>query len=333
MERISKLYYSIALFVLVLTTGVLGYMYLSNSTFVDALYMTIITMSTVGFGEVHPLSAEGKLFTIFIILVSIYIYGYTASALTEYFARKNFLKRLKYRRVQKQIEKLRNHTVVCGYGRNGQQAVKKLRDFHMPCVVIEKGQEFIDLLEEDNVLFVEGDATDDEILKQAGVENATGLISALRSDSDNLYVVLSAKQLNKDLKIISRASDKASGKKLIIAGADNTAVPDRIGGEYMASLLVTPDLVEFVDCLTFSQGEDAANLSEIAVNDLPKEYIKKTILDLDLRRKTGCSVIGFKTPDGRYVVNPEADTLLLPNSFLIVLGKPHQVKNLITLFD
>ncbi len=333
MKYFSKLRYSLALFILVLVIGVIGYMYFTNSNFVNAFYMTVITMSTVGFGEVKPLSPEGKLFTIFIILVSIYVYGYTVSALTEYFAGENFLKRLKYKRVQKQIKKLSNHTVVCGYGRNGQQAVKKLRDFHMPCVVIEKEEEFIHLLQENGILYVEGDATDDEVLKEAGVESATGLISALRSDSDNLYVVLSAKQLNKNLKVISRASDKESGKKLIIAGADNTAVPDRIGGEYMASLLVTPDLVEFVDCLTFSQGEDAANLSEIAVNDLPKEYIKKTILDLDLRKKTGCSVIGFKTPDGKYVVNPEANTLLLPNSFLIVLGKPYQVTKLKTLFD
>lgn len=333
MKYFSKLYYSIALFISVVFIGVAGYMYLMQINFVDSLYMTIITMSTVGFREVHPLTSEAKLFTIFIILVSIYVYGYTVSALTEYFGGENIIQRLKYKRVQKQIKKLTNHTVVCGYGRNGQQAVKKLRDFKMPCVVIEKDEKLIELLQEHNVLYVEGDATDDQVLQEAQVEVASGLISALRSDSDNLYVVLSSKQLNKKLKIISRASNNSSCKKLQIAGANNTAIPDKIGGGHMASLLVTPDLVEFVDSLTFSHGEDKANLTEIAVDDLPKEYSKKTILDLDIRRKTGCSVIGFKTPKGKYVVNPEADTVMLPNSFLIVLGKTHQVKKLRTLFE
>lgn len=333
MKPLSKIQTSIALFLTVVSIGVLGYMYLLKSGFINALYMTVITMTTVGFGEVQPLSSNGRLFTVLLILISVSIYGYTASALTEYFASENFLERLKYKKVRKEIEKLSNHTIVCGYGRNGQQAVKKLFDFNIPCVVIEKDESLIGVLEQNKILFVEGDATDDKILKSAKIEKASGLISTLRSDADNLYVVLSSKQLNPNLKVISRSSDDASCNKLRIAGANNTTIPDKIGGEHMAALLVTPDLVEFVDCLAFSKNEDTANLQEIAVNDLPEQYVNKTILDLDVRRKTGCSVIGFKTSEGKYVVNPNADTILTRNSFLIVLGKPNEIGELKTLFN
>lgn len=323
----TKLYISIIFFIAVVSIGVIGYMILSETNFLDSLYMTIITMTTVGFGEIHPLNEHEKIFTIFLILISIVVYAYSVTALSEYLVNGNLLQHLKLRKVQKKIQHLKNHTIVCGYGRNGKQAVIKLQNFNMPCVVIEKDKALIEELENGKILYVEGDATQDEYLQKAAVQNAQSLITALASDADNLFVVLSARQMNKNMIIISRASMESSINKLKIAGANNIIMPDKIGGMHMASLVVTPDLVEFVEKLTMLD-EGSTNLEEIPVNSLPSEFLNKTIKDLDLRRRTGCSVIGFKTANNEYIVNPESETKLMVDSNLIVLGRPIQIKKL-----
>lgn len=327
----SKLYKAFVLLLFVVIIGVLGYMYFSDDTFINALYMTVITITTVGFGEIHPLSENEKLFTIFLILMSIIILGYAATILTEYIASGELLERIKFKKVQKKIEKLNKHVIVCGYGRNGKQAVAKLTKYNMPLVIIENDDDRIEEIEEDKLLYIKGDATEDDVLEKAGIVNAKSLITALPSDANNLYVVLSARQLNKKMTIVSRASNDSSDSKLRIAGADNVIMPDKLGGEHMASLLVTPDIVEFVDKLAID-SENATHLEEILVEDLPQDFLLKSIRDLDLRRKTGCTVIGFKTPDNEYVINPEPDTTLISNSKLIVLGNSEQILNLNKLF-
>ena len=327
----SKLYRALLLLIFVLAIGVFGYMYFSDDTFINALYMTVITITTVGFGEVHPLSQEERLFTIFLILMSVTTLGYVASIITQYIASGELLKKLKFKKVQKKIEKLSQHSIVCGYGRNGKQAVAKLKKFNKAIVIIENNEDRILELEEGNLIYIKGDATSDEILIKAGIQNAANLITALPSDADNLYVVLSARQLNKELTIVSRASNDSSDNKLRIAGANNVIMPDKLGGDHMASLLVTPDIVEFVDMLSVD-SDNSMNLEEIVVEELPKEFLAKSIRDLDLRHKTGCTVIGFKTPDNHYVVNPDADTRLIPNSKLIVLGNAEQIRKLNKLF-
>jgi len=327
----SKLHKALFLLLSVSAIGILGYMVLSDVGFIDAAYMTVITISTVGFRELHPMNDGEKIFTIFLILTSISLFGYAVSAFTEALASGNFFKQLKLKKVQGKIEKLTGHIIVCGYGRNGMQAIVKLKNYQKEFVVVEKDKELIDSLEEEGGLYVEGDATLDSVLKKAGIEHASNLITALPSDADNLFVVLTAHQLNKDCKIISRASNESSYSKLKIAGADNVIMPDKLGGAHMASLVVTPDVLEFVDRLTI-EGETTANLEEIDVNDLPKEYVGKTILDLDLRKKTGCTVIGFKLADGDYLINPEASIKLVADSSLIVLGRPEQIIKLRKLF-
>lgn len=323
----SKLYISVTLLIIVVTIGVTGFMFISNESFIDSLYMTVITMSTVGYGTLHDLNAIEKVFTIFLIILSIVFYAYSVTTLTEYLLNENFYQHLKHKKVQQKIKKLKDHTIVCGYGRNGKQAVIKLRNYKMFCVVIEKDKALIEELERENILYVEGDATDDVALQNAAIQNAKSLITALSSDVDNLFVVLSARQLNKEITIISRASSESSSKKLRIAGVNNIVMPDKIGGMHMASLLVTPNLVEFVEKITLID-EGSANLEEIPVNGLPKEFLNKTIRDLDLRRRTGCSVIGFKTAENEYIVNPISETKLTADSGLIVLGSPNQIKKL-----
>jgi len=327
----SKLYRALMLFVAVIVIGVGGYMFFSDDTFINALYMTVITITTVGFGEVHPLTQNERLFTVFLILMSVTTLGYAASIFTQYIASGELFYKLKFKKVQKKIEQLKDHTIVCGYGRNGKQAVAKLSKYNKEIVIIENSEENIATFDEKGFLYIKGDATDDEILKKAGVEKAKNLISALPSDADNLYVVLSARQFNTNLTIVSRASNDSSDSKLRIAGADNVIMPDKLGGDHMASLLVTPDIVEFVDMLSID-SDNATHIEEIVVEDLPKEFLSKSIRDLDVRRKTGCTVIGFKTPDCEYVINPEAETQLISNSKLIVLGSLEQIKNLNKLF-
>jgi len=319
------------LVILIIAIGILGYMGLSGYNFVDALYMTVITVTTVGFGELQPFSPEEKIFTIFLILTSIIIFGYAVSAFSEYLVSGKLFEHFKHRRVEKQIGHLKGHTIVCGYGRNGKQAILKLSNYNRKFVVVERSKEKIEALDVAGILNIEGDATLDETLQRAGIENAAFLITALPSDADNLFVVLTASQLNKNCIIISRASNESSYKKLKFAGANNVIMPDKLGGDHMASLVTTPDVIEFVDRLTI-EGETTANLEEVAVNDLPEKYLNKTILDLDIRRKTGCTVIGFKNPDKNYIINPEADIKLVADSQLIILGRPEQIIKLRKVF-
>jgi len=312
--------------------GVFGFKIMSGYSWTDALYMTVITITTVGFGEVSPLDDQAKIFTIFLILTSVVIVGYSLKVITEYILTKNDFEELKHKKMQKKIDNLSNHIIICGYGRNGKQAAKKLFAYNKPFVVVEKDKEVIDKYQNDLVPFVLGNANEDEVLFQAGIEKANTLISALPNDADNLFVVLSARQINEDMCIISRASQETSYKKLKLAGANNVILPDRIGGDHMASLVVVPDLVEFIDNLAIV-GESNINIEEIAIEKLYNVLEVKTIRELDLRNKTGCNVIGYKHANGDYLVNPDADLQLIPESKLIVLGRPEQIQKLNSLYN
>lgn len=315
---------------MVLLFGVVGYKILYDFTWIEAIYMTIITVTTVGFSEVRPLNTEAKIFTVFLIVTSVFIFGFALSVITEYLLGRNSLQMLKKKRVKNKIKSLTNHIVVCGYGRNGQQAVEKLRAYNKSFVVIEKDKEIIERYE-DEVLFVEGDVNEDETLIEAGVEKAQYLIAAVPDDAVNLFIVLSARQLNKDLFIISRASQITSQKKLEFAGANKVIMPDKIGGDYMASLVVMPDLVTFINKLSV-EGEHTTNLEEVEIEDFTDQMDCNSLRDLDLRRKTGCTIIGYIEPDGNYIINPEADLILEPQGKVIVLGRPEQINKLNQMF-
>lgn len=326
----SKIYVALLLVLVVLLFGVFGYRFISDYSWIDALYMTIITVTTVGFSEVKPMGPEGKIFTVLLILTSVFTVGFAISVVTEYILSKNSLQILKKRRVKKTIDNLSNHVVVCGFGRNGMQASERLKAYGKPFVIIERDKEVIDKYD-DEVLFVEGDANDDEVLLNAGIERAQFLITALPDDAANLFVVLSARQLNKNLFIISRASLINSQKKLLLAGADKVIMPDKIGGDHMASLVVMPDLITFMDKLSM-EGEHTINLEEVSIEDFADQMECNSLRDLDLRKKTGCTIIGYISPDGEYIINPEADLKLQPKSKVIVLGRPEQIKKLNEMF-
>lgn len=329
----TKIFIALLLVILVFIAGITGYKLISGYTWIDAIYMTVITIATVGFREVRPLDPIEKIFTSGLILTSIFVMGYAISVITEYILSKNNIGNLRQKRVEKKIKKMHNHIIVCGYGRNGQQAVHKLMAYKQPFVVIEKEEEVVDKYSSELVYFVHGNANEDEILKKAGLERASTLISALPNDADNLFVVLSARQINQGLKIISRATEETTLKKLKLAGADNVIMPDKIGGEHMASLVVTPDLVEFLDNLSVSGEDDSMNVEQISFSKVCPEGKEIAIKELDLRKKTGCSIIGYKSPEGEYIVNPEPSLILKRNSKLILIGRPFQIESLKQLYQ
>ena len=323
----SRIYLAIFFLFLVFFVGILGFHWIEGYQFIDAFYMTVITVSTVGLSMGEPLSQEGRLFTSFLIIFSISIYAYAISILTSYFIDGELKIFLKEYKVEKQVNKLSGHTIICGYGRNGREAVRKLQAHKKKFVVIESNPARITLLKEAGLLFVEGDATFDSVIEKANIQSAQALITTLPKDADNVFIVLSAREQNYKLTIISRASKENSDSKLKKAGADNVIMPDKVGGSHMASLVVTPDVVEFLDNLSV-EGTGDINLEEVTVSDFPEHASVRTLRDLEARYKTGCTVVGFKTNNGDYVVNPGADTVLESNSKLFVLGKSEQIYNL-----
>lgn len=330
----SKIYVAIILLVVTLAIGVLGYRWIAEYSWIDALYMTVITITTVGYGEVMPLTAEAKIFTIILILLSVLIVGFAITIISEYILSRSSYKDLIHRKVQQEIDNMENHIIVCGYGRNGQEAVQKLMAYNKQFVVIEMNANVVERFETDkNIYFVNGNANEDEVLEKAGIRDASALICALPEDADNLFIVLSARQLNRKLKIISRATAETSQKKLKLAGADNVIMPDRIGGDHMASLVVVPDLIEFLDNLSVVGEEDSINVEEISFDQVCQDGREATIKEIDLRYKTGCTIIGYRSPSGKYIVNPEADMRLEKDSKLIVIGRPEQIKKLHATFN
>jgi len=328
----SKFYLALSLLVIVFTIGVFGFHSVAEMSWIDAVYMTVITVTTVGFAEVVPLDENARLFTVFLIIISVFVFAYAISVITEYILSRSTLRNIIQRKTLKKIRRMENHIIICGFGRNGRQASEKLKAHNQEFVIIEKDRSVIERYEDTETYFVEGNASEDEVLHKAGIDQAKCLITALPSDADNLFVVLSARQINKKLLIISRASQETSYKKLKLAGANNVIMPDKIGGDHMASLVVVPDLVEFIDNLSIG-GNNKTNVEEIRTEAIIPKNKEITLKELDLRRETGCTVIGYKTPDGEYIINPEAELKLVKESKIIVLGRPEQIELLKQKYD
>jgi len=327
----AKVYYAIFLLVIIVLMGTVGFMLVEGWSAFDSLYMTIITVSTVGFNEVNELSTAGKLFTSFLIITSFGTFAYAVSAITSYIVGGEYRTYFQEYKSLKNAKKMENHTIVCGYGRVGTQAAHDLRFYKKSFIVIERDTEITDDTQYDDVSFVKGDSTEDQILLKASIKEASALITALPKDADNLFVVLSARELNPNLKIISRASSYSSMRKLRIAGADNVIMPDTVGGAHMASLVVNPDIMEFMDLIKVS-GKAAVNLEEISFQDLPEDVKYTTIGDLQEKSMSGCNVIGYRSEEGEYIINPSSSLKILPNSKLFVLGNPEQINKLNTIF-
>lgn len=318
-----KLYLAICMVLLVLLVGIVGYYTIEDYSLLDSVFMTVITVATVGYREVKELDDAGKIFTSFLIIFSIGTFAYAISVITRYVIEGEFQTYFKHYKVNKEILKLKDHVIVCGFGRNGRQACEQLRSGNEKFVAIESNPKIIATLHEDeNILFIEGDATNDDVLLEAGLERAKALITALPNDAANVFVVLTARDRNPNLKIISRASDDASEHKLKRAGANNVIMPDKIGGTHMAALVTKPDVLEFIDHIT---GRINIRLEEILYSSLPNSMRGKSIRELEIRNKTGANIIGFKTAEGDYIINPSPEMVMMPDAKLFVLGTQEQV--------
>jgi voltage-gated potassium channel len=331
-RHFSKIYISIAMISVIVIAGILGFMIIEKFSFFDAFYMTIITVATVGFQEVHPLSDPGRLFTAFLIITSFGTFAYAVTSISKYVVDGEFNQYFKNYKVSTAISKLEGHVIICGFGRNGKQAAHVLKKHNTRFVVIEEKKEVVaTITHKYSDLVIEGDSTHDDVLERAGITRAKAIITTLPIDADNLFIVLSARTLNPKLTIISRASEDNSDKKLKLAGADNVIMPDKIGGAHMASLVMKPDVIEFVDFIT-GQGGDNIRLEEITFANLTHEFQNKSIKDLEIRNRSGANIIGFKTAQGEYIINPSADTKIIPDAKLFVLGTSEQINKLKELF-
>ena len=320
--------YPLLLILFVFIFGVTGYEIIEDLSFFDSLYMTVITLSTVGFREVKQLSEGGKIFTIILIITSLGVFAYAVSTLTGSFIEGQLNKLLKGYIKKSDMKKMKDHVIICGYGRNGMQAANELLAHQTICVIIDADKEKMESLQEnENLIFMVGDATDDEVLIKAGIEKASALITTLPLDTDNVFVVLTARALNGSLLIISRASSESSQMKLRRAGVDNVVMPEKVGGAYMAKLVTRPDVVEFLGHLSV-QGADPTNLDEIFCDNMPEEFYDQKIDKIEIRKKFGINIIGIKTSDGQFMLNPPPHTVVQPNTKLFVLGTPEQIKKL-----
>ena len=298
--------------------GTIGYMFIENYTFLEAVYMTVITIASIGFSEVHPLSEVGRIFTIFLILINLGLFTYFITWLSRYFFDLDFAKKYNLITMDNKIQHLKDHVIICGFGRNGKESAQVLFENKIPFVVLEEKEDLPAGLNFEVTHFLKGDATKDEVLLQAGIKNARALISSLPVDADNLFVVLTAKQLNAGLTIISRASQDSSVSKLKIAGATNVIMPDKIGGAHMATLVMLPDVVELLSIM----GTKSNNQFRVA--EL-RSTINSSLADLDLWKKTGCTILGIKGDDKKYTINPPATYSIHAGERLIVMGSDEQI--------
>jgi voltage-gated potassium channel len=302
-------------------------MIIEGYTLGEAFFMAVITISTVGFNEVRPLSDLGRIFTAFLIIFSFSTFVYAVTSISNYILNGEYKVYFKDLRINKKVSKISKHTIICGYGRNGTQAATELKSHNRKYVVVEQDKELSEELRgEHDIPFVEGDATLEKTLEKAGIETAAALITTLPKDADNLFVVLTAREMNPNLLIISRASKDNSDKKLKRAGANNVIMPDKIGGAHMASLVIKPNVIEFMDYI-MGQGSNSVNLEEITFENLPNELKNKSIRELGIRDKSGANIVGFRTPEGEYIINPSPDTVITPQAKIFVLGTLEQINS------
>jgi voltage-gated potassium channel len=320
-------YFTLGLLVTIIVIGAVGYSMLGY-TFSEAIYQTIITIATVGFEEVHPLDARGMWFTSILVIFSIGIFAYAVTTFTRFIVEGVFRNTYKDSKVKRKIDRQTDHVVICGYGRNGKQAASELLEHQEHIIIIEQNPELVQALRETpGMLYVEGDATDEAALHLANLKEAKALITTLPVDADNLFVVLTAREINPKLTIISRASADNSDVKLKRAGATNVIMPDKIGGQRMAKLVAQPDIVEFIDFMMM-QGMDSVVLAEISCENLASCFAGKEISELEHINESGATIIGLKREDNSYLINPLNDTKLNASDKLFALGTRSQISRL-----
>jgi len=322
----SRLRFAIILLLAVLFTGVLGYRILMGWGYLDALYMTVITISTVGFREVTSLTPGAKIFTLLIIVGGAGTVFYTLGTVVEFMVEGHLRGFVGERRMQKGIARLENHFILCGYGKVGKQVAREFARVKSPFIVIENDPEVALECKVDGLLYLQGDASDSEVLKTAGIEKAQGLVAAVDTDAENVFVTLTARELNPNIFIVARSNREESEEKLIKAGADRVITPTAIGGRRMAALLTRPLVCDYLDIVC--HGEELEfRLEEITI-DNNSSLANTTLEKANIRNKTGTLVLAVKNDGGEMNTNPSPLTEIKAGDILVVIGTKNQLEKL-----
>lgn len=323
----KKIFISIVILCLILTFGTSGYMLIEGSSLIDAVYMTVISITTVGFSEVIPLSGAGKFFTMILIFGGVGLFLFIVSLITEAMVEGGLHTFLGRRTMEKKLAVLSDHYIVCGFGRIGKVISKILHENKRTFVIIENNPDEIRAIEELGYLLLSGDATSDDLLTEANIEDATALIAVTSSDADNVYIILSARVLNPDIYILARSSGKKGAEsKLLRAGANKVFSPYEIGARRMAQSLVRPTVIDFLD-LTVHDGELGLRLEELQVSDRAT-FANKTLMDSGIRSEHDLIVVAIKREKGEMLFNPNPNTDILPGDILVVLGEHTNIQGL-----
>lgn len=325
--RLGRITLGLLLLLFSVFIGMLGFMVIEDFSTIEAFYMAIITLSTVGFNEIKPLSDSGRIFTGFYIIFNLGIFAYAISIITTYIVEGEFREFFYQYIINKRVERMQNHIIVCGFGRNGTKTCEELLRSHRQFILVEQNANLTDAFPEDpNFEYIIGDATTDDTLLSAGIDRAEAIITTLPRDTDNVFITLTARELNPHVYIISRATEESAAKKLYRAGVDQVVMPDAIGGVHMAQLITKPEVIAFLNMLTGVSSEHL-KLEDITYDELREEYRNKSIKELDVRRHTGATVIGFKSKTSGFTFNPPGELHIGQGDTIIIIGTSQNISS------
>ncbi|MFC2012018.1 potassium channel family protein [Chloroflexota bacterium] len=324
MTSVRTVLFGLFILASIIVLGAIGYIFIEGWSFFDSLYMTIITISTVGYSEIHPLSTGGRLFSIFLIVGGVGGALYTLTGIIQYMAEGNIVATWGRRRMRNKIQQLKNHFILCGYGRVGEEVANIFKEEDTPFVIIDNRSDCLARAEQAGYLYMEGDATSDEVLKEAGIENARGLVAALGTDAENTYVTLSARGLYPTLFITARASDAEAETKLKRAGANRIVSPNNIGARRMAMLALRPAVTDFIDTVTRRRGPELQLENVVVTSD---STLAGLTVD-DVRQCSRSNVLAFTKKTGRLLANPSGDEKIDVGDSLIIMGTSEQLTSL-----
>ena len=327
MSRLARRFlFLISAIVATLTAGTLGFTFIAHYPPFDAFYMALTTMTTVGYGEIHPLNHAGRVFNSFLIVFGVTTMFIAIGAMTQTIIEQELGNALEKRRNKRMIDKLKDHFIVCGFGRVGRGAASELQHAGVPFVVVDSNPERAERAMAAGMLAVAADSTRDETLLQLGIERARGLVAALSTDADNLFVLLSANGLNPRIYVAARAAEESAEAKMRRAGADAVFAPYSITGHRLAQSLLRPHVLQFLDFTTKDIGMDVS-IEQVRVSE-SSEVVAKTLKDLQVSREFGVIVMAIRKSDGQMLFNPPADTAVQGGDFLIVMGPMHNLRAL-----
>ncbi len=326
MDRPKQIITSILLFLALIILGIVGYMIIENWRFMDSLYMTIITLATVGYGEVREVSEKGRIFTILLILLGGGFFLYLISDIIKFLVEGRIRLVLGRYKLDNQIKKLKGHYIVCGYGRIGKLLTRYLIQKYIDVVVIERDSNRVDTMNEDGILYLMGEAANEKVLIRAGIERATGIIAVVATDAENVFLVLLAKQLNPKIFVVARATQDLSKKTLLAAGADKVISPYDIGARRMAHAILRPTVIKFLE-MAFADDTTDIQIEELLVKPGSK-LVGVTLIDSGIRKDMDLIIIAIQNKENHMIFNPKADTKLEQGDIVVVMGCAKSLKQL-----